>query len=238
MKTKLNLGLDSTLLDYYTTEFDCIKSYFENLNKSVSNENNRILSLADYLRSNGATEDYIAETLDEDSFNYDYFESNVYNYAIVFLFSVCEKLIKQDYGILTWKSSKSLFKFENVKKMFREEGIDITSFSYYQKFDEIRILNNCIKHDGYPNTELCKYNPTRWKDNEKIELTYSELQNYLTAAKSFFDELIPMIKSKENEKLLKEDVDLIERIYQKTLKILTLEESNLMTTILKKLKNL
>lgn len=238
MKSKLDLGLDNMLLDYYSIQFDCIKSYFDILNKSVNNENTRILSLADYLRGKGATEEYIVETLDEDSFNYDFFESNVYNYAIVFLFSECEKLIKQDYGILSWKSSKTLFKFDNVKKMFKEEGINITSFLHYQEFNEIRILNNCIKHDGYPNTELCKVNSTRWKEDEKIELTYSELQNYLTVAKSFFDELIPTIKLKEKEKLLKEDVDLIERIYQKNLKTLSSEESNCMNAILYKLKKL
>ena len=163
MKSKINLGLDNFILSYYKTEFDCIKSYFQKLSDSVQSEKDRLQSLADYLKSKGADDDYIADSLDDDSFTVNFFETNTYNFAIVFLYSECEKLLKQDYRILTYKNAKKMFKFDILKDLYKEEEIDISSFANFSKINELRLLNNSIKHDGYPSDELYKINPVRWK---------------------------------------------------------------------------
>ena len=77
MKSKINLGLDNFILSYYKTEFDCIKSYFQKLSDSVQSEKDRLQSLADYLKSKGADDDYIADSLDDDSFTVNFFSSTL-----------------------------------------------------------------------------------------------------------------------------------------------------------------
>lgn len=217
MKSKINLGLDNFILSYYKTEFDCIKSYFQKLSDSVQSEKDRLQSLADFLKSKGADDDYIADSLDDDSFTVNFFETNTYNFAIVFLYSECEKLLKQDYRILTYKNAKKMFKFDILKDLYKEEEIDISSFANFSKINELRLLNNSIKHDGYPSDELYKINHVRWKKDKKIELTYFEIETFLDETEKFFDDLVPMIKSKNEEKILKEDLDLIEKLCKENL---------------------
>ena len=238
MKTRIDLGLDKILLDYYKTEFECIKSYFGKLFTAVESEKKELKSLADFLESNGASEDYIADTLDEDSFNMTFFERNVYNFAAVFLYSECENLLKQDYGILTHKIDKNFFKFDIAKKLYSTEGIVLETISKFSKVNELRILNNCIKHDGYPSDELCKINSVRWVKNKKIELTYEEIIELLGSAETFFDELIPQIESKNEEKLTKENIDLIEKICKETFSSKTDSEKEEIQNIISKLKKI
>lgn len=238
MKTRIDIGLDRILLDYYKTEFECIKSYFEKLFTAVESEKEELKSLADFLESNGASEDYIADSLDEDGFNMTFFERNVYNFAVVFLYSECENLLKQDYGILTHKIDKNFFKFDIAKKLYSTEGIALESISQFSKVNELRILNNCIKHDGYPNDELCRINSMRWEKNKKIELTYEEIIELLGSTETFFDELIPQIESKNEEKLTKENIDLIEKICKETFSSKTDGEKEEIKNIISKLKKI
>lgn len=238
MKSEIDLGIDTFLLSYYENEFDCIENYFEALNGAVNSEKERINSLAEYLKSKGASDDYVADSLDDDSFNLSFFEDNTYNFAIVFLFSECEKLLKQDYGILSGKSSKAFFKFENAKKAFDEEGIDLKTLPNYSKLNEIRSLNNCIKHNGYVNEELYNLNKRRWLLNTKIKVQYSEIQQFLKDVRSFFDSLVPLIDSKNREKITKEDIIFIRNICTEFITSKTADEQNRISSVLNKLNNL
>ena len=235
MKSRIDLGIDSFLLNYYKIEFQYIESYFAKLFEAVKSEKDNLQSLANSLKARGASEDYIADTLDEDSFNVNFFEINTYNFAILFLYYECEKLLKQDYGILTSKATKNLFKFDETKRLYKEEGISISSFSNYPRFNELRVLNNCIKHNCYPNDELCNIDSSRWLKDKKIELTYSEIQVFCKCARNFFDELVPLIETINNGRIVKDDIDLLVNVCQGIPNIKTQSEINAVLMKLQKL---
>ena len=53
MRSKIDLEIDSFLLNYYKNEFEYIESYFKKLSDSVNSEKDKLQSLADSLRAEG-----------------------------------------------------------------------------------------------------------------------------------------------------------------------------------------
>ncbi len=61
---------------------------------------------------------------------------------------------------------KSLFRIKDMIKNLNKKNIDITSLSFYTDFDELRCLNNDLKHSGYVGDELANYEG--WEEGKAI----------------------------------------------------------------------
>jgi hypothetical protein len=82
--------------------------------------------------------------------------------AIIALYKKMEITTKRAVSIAFPKvPTHSLFKVNHLKKSLLRQGVDITSLAHYRAMDEVRCLNNSIKHDGTVGTELAAY--PAWK---------------------------------------------------------------------------
>jgi hypothetical protein len=63
-------------------------------------------------------------------------------------------------------SAANLYKIKELKKALKQKGIQIEKLDHYQAMDEIRCLNNAIKHDGIVGAELAAY--PSWTLKQKL----------------------------------------------------------------------
>lgn len=206
MKKRSDLMWDNHILHMYNFDFDNIRMYFDKLISAVDQENFQVTSSAVHLKNNGVPDEEIADILDDDDYNAKVFENNTYNIAIIFLYSECEKTLKYQYRVIGDKKTKKMFKWDNILLLFKEKGIDIKTNSHYAKLNEIREINNCIKHNGYPSDVLCNMDNSRWQRSEQIAIQKNELISYYDEARAFFDELVNEIDSVNKKALLAEEI--------------------------------
>ncbi|MCF0126504.1 MAG: hypothetical protein HUJ68_12275, partial [Clostridia bacterium] len=211
MKSNTNIYWNSLILNYYKTDFENIKVYFQKLIGAVKNENFKVISALEELQKKGIPNNEIAEILDEDEYNVKVFEINTYQLALVFLYTVCEKTLKTDLFVLEGnnKKSKKLYKWDIILELYSDKGIQLRQNSFFKDLNELRLLNNCIKHNGRVNAELSNSNRQKWKENEKIIISENDLLNYSNVAESFFDELTPIIDTYNKSQLFKEDIEFL-----------------------------
>jgi hypothetical protein len=105
---------------------------------------------------------------------------------------------------------------DDIKTELLEFGQDIEKFSCWEKINELRLLNNVIKHgDGWSATELKKIREDFFRDdflgidmldlykttlNEKVlSLDDKEIEVYCEALIRFWDELPERMYSEESE---------------------------------------
>lgn len=206
MKNKTTLGFETLILNIYKSDFVDIRNYLQKLTDTVHNENIQVISAAEKLRSKGVPEEEIADILDSDSYNAGIFETNTFNFALVFLYSQCEKTLKTDFCILSnkCKKIKGMFKWNSCLKVYDDLGIKLSKNSHFNSLNELRLFNNCIKHDGRISKELSDLNKTKWIIRDKIKITEAELNGYCSEAEAFFDELTPIIDKKNRENNMEE----------------------------------
>ena len=238
MKKKSDLMWDSIILHIYQSDFNNIKIYFDKLEEAIAQENFEVNSTADQLKAKGIPDADIADILDEDGYHADIFERNTYNMALVFLYTECEKTLKYQYKVIGDKKSKEMFKWESTLSFFKEKGIDIKTNSHFNKINEIRIINNCIKHNGYPNVELCNINSTRWKQSEQIKINKNELDDFYVEARAFFDELVCEIDRVNKNSLFEEEITEVINLCNTNITSATPEQQALITDAISKLQSL
>lgn len=59
------------------------------------------------------------------------------------------------------------FRINDLKKSFKNKACDLKQLNGFIEFDELRCINNCIKHGGYVGSELAVYG--NWIENQKLE---------------------------------------------------------------------
>jgi hypothetical protein len=89
---------------------------------------------------------------------------------IVGLYRVCELNINK---VLSWRYSnqkelKQLSQWDNLKKRLLRDGIDIEKISGYCEVNELRLLNNTIKHEGKVSSNLSS-SYSNWKVGAEFE---------------------------------------------------------------------
>ena len=139
---------------------------------------------------------------DSDISTFNFLSENIFNYLAVFLYSSSEKLIKRFLCI----DSQFFMNFEKLKKDFKSKlNFELTSPKSYKAFDELRTINNCIKHSGVVDKNLSKkQSPNRrWKKNEKIILTESDVKYFYNCIADFFEDLINKFSEENNFSLPK-----------------------------------
>jgi hypothetical protein len=111
---------------------------------------------------------------------------------IVATYSFYEKAFKKLLSLtnkLTTKQLDSCYKKSEAKKNLKNKfNIDYEKLADYKKIEELRCLNNAIKHNGTVGKELHNAN-AKWKLNTHIENTYDEFKRLQVAPTNLLTDL-------------------------------------------------
>lgn len=121
-----------------------------------------------------------------------------YELAIIALYKKVEITTKKAIKILDPNiEQKNLYRIDFLKQQLKNQGINIATFTNYKAMNELRILNNCIKHSGLVNNELAEYNG--WIEGkslnhiEKIERSNGDVDiRKLNDIQSAYERLNPL----------------------------------------------
>ena len=128
---------------------------------------------------------------------FNFLSETIYNYLAVIIYSFTEKSFRK----ILLKDSNDKFQIKKLIKYFKEiYSLDIEALSNYQKFDELRLINNCIKHCGIVNKDLSNCN-NKWKQGEEIILKENEIRDYFNNIVDFISDILFEI-SKNRSNLL------------------------------------
>ena len=115
-----------------------------------------------------------------------FFSETIYNFLAVIIYSFSEKSFKK----ILLKNNLSI---ENLKEYFEEKySLDLTTLLNYQKYNELRLLNNCVKHKGFVDNKLAKCN-NKWKQGEEIILEEDDIKEYFNNLVDFIPEILSKI---------------------------------------------
>lgn len=82
------------------------------------------------------------------------------------------------------KNINSVFQYKNLIKLLKKEfGIELKNIKGFSTIDELRCLNNSIKHQGVVSVELSKFHG--WKLNEKIGDTTDSYNSFSKVVPSY-----------------------------------------------------
>ncbi|MDE2310466.1 MAG: hypothetical protein KGL01_06510 [Betaproteobacteria bacterium] len=69
-------------------------------------------------------------------------------------------------GLFTEAQIRSFYRIAELKKQVSKKICNIEKLNGFNVYDELRCINNCIKHSGKVNDELSKY--PNWKKGSKL----------------------------------------------------------------------
>ncbi len=93
--------------------------------------------------------------------------------------------------------SKDLFPIDKLKKALKAKNILIVQLSHYAAMDEVRCLNNAIKHSGLVSGELAKY-PV-WKKGTTLSDLHDAYQRLAPLCVLYMGELVDVLIQKHRE---------------------------------------
>jgi len=100
--------------------------------------------------------------------------------------------------------AEHLYKLHYLEKELKRRGIKIRDLPHFSAFDELRCINNDIKHGGVVGKELAKYPGWRLGDNlSNIDTAYERIA---PDCRSFIFELIRAMLDKNGENTVDEQV--------------------------------
>jgi hypothetical protein len=120
------------------------------------------------------------------------------NFIIVATYSFYEqglKTIMRNSKIFNETQIKNCFKNENILTLFNKKEFieNMKDNDDYKKVNEIRCLNNVIKHNGIVDDYLHEANP-KWTKNEIVKNTYEDFLRLKDGVSDFLSELISKIR--------------------------------------------
>lgn len=133
---------------------------------------------------------------------YEGYEKEMYKALVVLLYSRIEIKLKDilniyDRSYTIDNKEIARFNFKQIEKAFKKLfSICVEEIELFGSFDELRELNNCLKHKEIVSNELEQINGSRWHQEEKIKLTKDDLDRLLPNSKKFFLNLIDELKKK------------------------------------------
>lgn len=91
--------------------------------------------------------------------------------AIIGLYKSQEIAIKiaaKASGLFSDKQIDEFYCTKKFNKHLKSIGIDVTLIADFKKFNELKLLNNCLKHSGIVDKKLAIARPERWKEGRVI----------------------------------------------------------------------
>lgn len=138
------------------------------------------------------------------------FQKAMYKTLIILLYSSIEIKMKEilklystingvDMTITNRRDSRSIdeFYYRDIRKKFDENlpGVFSEKDIEFEMFEELHLLNNCLKHSEIVDKNLRKSNPERWHKGSKIEITKEDLERLESSSKSFVSNIVKNIIS-------------------------------------------
>jgi len=119
------------------------------------------------------------------------------NICCVILYSDLEKKLK---GILENifeidLKKNEYYKFFNMQKVFISKNVDLTKLNDYDYINELRELNNCIKHDGYVSDTLEKLSKNKYRIGQEIDISKEIIVSYSKNINNFLNDLYKEVKT-------------------------------------------
>lgn len=119
------------------------------------------------------------------------------NYMLVASFSFYEKAFKKLLdltGNLTAAQLSNCYKKKEAKSLLKSKfNIDYELLTDYKKIEELRCLNNDIKHNGLVGSELAAAN-TKWTLGQPIANTYDDFKRLMDGPKNLLRDLASKIE--------------------------------------------
>lgn len=84
-------------------------------------------------------------------------------------------------------SAHSLFKIKDMKNALARKGIDIEKLPNFKAFDELRCINNDVKHSGQVGSELAVYG---WKHGKNLSDLDDAYKRLAPLASKYVSELV------------------------------------------------
>jgi hypothetical protein len=91
---------------------------------------------------------------------------------------------------------KELYVTTKLIKYFQNIGIDVTTVSHFNEFEELKLLNNCLKHSGEVSQSLAEVNPATWTKEHKITNFATHFYRLLEPNIQFLNNLGADLRSK------------------------------------------
>jgi hypothetical protein len=160
-----------------------IKLFSNGYNKNIENINKKVNKMKQkYINNrNIDVDDIFSSDYEEILITPKYF----FNICCVILYSELEKKLKGILENIFESNTKNCYKYKEMQKIFCNNGINITEIEDYEYINEIRELNNCIKHDGYVSIDLENISNKRYKYEDEIDLSEQIIINYSNNIKKF-----------------------------------------------------
>ena len=127
----------------------------------------------------------------------DSYKSELYKSLIILFYSESEirlkEILKLHCSILEKSKGRRQFsminslKYKGILNRFQKKlSLNLTNFSGEKELNEIRLLNNCVKHSGKVSKELSNTNQMKWKQNgEPIVLDLEYIEKLIDSSKKF-----------------------------------------------------
>jgi hypothetical protein len=91
----------------------------------------------------------------------------------------------------------ALYIVHDLKKKLEQQGVNIKDLASYASFDEVRCINNAIKHGGSVRGKLAKY--SGWTLGEELKDIGDAYSRLAPGCASFISELVDAIMRNNNE---------------------------------------
>jgi hypothetical protein len=121
------------------------------------------------------------------------------HFLFVALYSYYEQTLKQillKSHLCSEREYKNMFRYKALKDFFIKElniVYENTEDEDFILLEELRCLNNCIKHSGFVNAELHKAN-NKWVINQEINDLYDEFQRFIGVPGKYLKNIVEKIK--------------------------------------------
>jgi hypothetical protein len=93
--------------------------------------------------------------------------------------------------------AKSSHRWDEVKNSFLKKHIDLTSLNSYDVIDELRVVNNKLKHLYFVDEQLAKFNHFKDYKGKSLNSVSFNLQDYITSSYHFLYKLNNIIGETE-----------------------------------------
>ena len=87
---------------------------------------------------------------------------------------------------------RGLYKFSSLKKYLLSKGVDIESAVHYKEINELRLINNCLKHGAVVSKELASC--PGWREGQEIRDLDKIFDNVILYTPLFIEHLVMLLE--------------------------------------------
>lgn len=176
------------------TKFDEYRIFKEYVTKAYRAQLAAIKDKIAQMEKRNKDKEDIVDAVDGEFWENESFGSYSTEMMVIANYRMCEMHLKSAIKYLYSSDLKKYYKWENIKECFMSNGIDLQLLQDYSVINELRCLNNCLKHSGYVDKNLLEANSI-WVKNTKIENLDKHIERFDQATERFFRNLLEKIRT-------------------------------------------